>query len=298
MKCKWCDNEVDTTKLSKYASGNYCSKICARKYAQSKNNNNELKQGNCSVCGKEMWVKKQADTKKIKCDECKWIEKNTCKYCSQLPCKRSDVCKKHQIFPALIKYFGFNENKIGTIDVYEEFDRVKNMLIEDYWDKELSMPDMVEKYNHYHVRNFVKILKSLDIDTRNLEQAGLNTYKNKIVENYSCNNNYNYKQGWHKTWNNKDVFYRSSYELEYAEQLDEQQIDYDMENLRIVYWDSQLLRQRIAIPDFYLPKSNTIVEIKSNYTYDEQNWKDRIKAYKEHGYEYKLILEKEEFSPL
>ena len=101
-----------------------------------------------------------------------------------------------------------------------------------------------------------------------------------------------YKHGWHITWNNKKVFYRSSYELDYCKILDEQNIDYEMENLRIVYWDSELKKFRTAIPDFYLPKSNTIVEIKSIYTYDEQNMEDKVKAYKKHGYKFKLILDK------
>lgn len=92
----------------------------------------------------------------------------------------------------------------------------------------------------------------------------------------------------------KRCFYRSSYELEYAQQLDEQQVDYNMENLRILYWDSQLLKQRVAIPDFYLPESNTIVEIKSNWTYNKQNIEDKVKSYKEHGYNCKLMLEKKE----
>jgi len=47
---------------------------------------------------------------------------------------------------------------------------------------------------------------------------------------------------------------------------------------------------------FYLPDTNTIVEIKSNYTLDEQNMRDKFKAYKEHGYIYKLILNKKELS--
>jgi len=291
MKCKWCSNEVNKTKLGKYTSGNYCSSICAKRYAASTINHNELKQGSCSVCGKELWIKKCASSKQVKCDDCR--PKNTCKYCGQTkPCKRPDVCKKYQIFPALIKYFGFDKNKIGTIDVYEEFDRVKNLLVEDYWSNELSIPEMAEKFNHKNIRNFSKILKSLDIDIRDLSKSITNYIKNNgLSNNY---HNYNYKYGWHKAWNGKDVFYRSSYELEYAEQLDEQQIDYDMENLRILYWDSQLLKQRIAIPDFYLPETNTIVEIKSNWTYDEQNMKDKIKSYKKHGYKYKLILEKEE----
>ena len=72
--------------------------------------------------------------------------------------------------------------------------------------------------------------------------------------------------------------------------MDDQKIKYEVEKLRIVYWDSQLKKQRIAIPDFYLPDKNEIIEIKSTWTYDEQNMKDKFKAYKEHGYNYKLIL--------
>ena len=53
--------------------------------------------------------------------------------------------------------------------------------------------------------------------------------------------------------------------------------------------------QRVAIPDFYLPETNTIVEIKSNYFYDEQNMLDKHKEYKRHGYNFKLILEREEY---
>ena len=100
-----------------------------------------------------------------------------------------------------------------------------------------------------------------------------------------------YKHGWHTTWNNKQIYYRSSYEFEYAKQLDILQLDYTVENLRILYWDSQLLRQRTAIPDFYIPQTNTIIEVKSNYTYDRQNMVDKVKAYKKHGYNFKLILE-------
>ena len=89
-------------------------------------------------------------------------------------------------------------------------------------------------------------------------------------------------------------FYRSSYELEYYKILDEQKINYETEKLRILYWDSQLLKQRIAVPDIYIKKDNLIIEIKSNYTYDKINMKDKVKSYKEHGYNFKLILEHKE----
>ena len=51
---------------------------------------------------------------------------------------------------------------------------------------------------------------------------------------------------------------------------------------------------RVAIPDFYIPNTNTIVEIKSTYTLDVQNMKDKVKKYKELGYDFKLILNHQE----
>ena len=48
-------------------------------------------------------------------------------------------------------------------------------------------------------------------------------------------------------------------------------------------------KTRVAIPDFYIPSLNMIVEIKSCWTYDEQNMKDRVKAYKKLGYNFKLV---------
>lgn len=51
---------------------------------------------------------------------------------------------------------------------------------------------------------------------------------------------------------------------------------------------------RVAIPDFYIPSTNTIVEIKSTYTLDVQNMKDKVKKYKELGYDFKLILNHQE----
>lgn len=53
-----------------------------------------------------------------------------------------------------------------------------------------------------------------------------------------------------------------------------------MEFFRIQYFDSTKNKIRIAIPDFYLPEYNKIVEIKSHYTLDVQNMKDRFDEYK------------------
>ena len=41
---------------------------------------------------------------------------------------------------------------------------------------------------------------------------------------------------------------------------------------------------RIAIPDFYLPETNEIVEVKTAYTINVQNMKDKFEEYKRQGY--------------
>jgi len=285
MKCKNCGKKF-SEKYSKWSNGDFCSKSCGNSFSR-KQSKQGTKLVHCITCQKEIEVDKRASDKLCKCDECK---KEKCNICGEYICKRKDICKKFRIFPALIKYFGFDEKKIGTINIYEEFDRIKNMLIEDYVENNFSTLDLSKKYNHNHFGNFNKILDTLDIKKRNLKDASLISFLNG---NHKINSSPKYQQGWYTTWNNKQVFYRSSYELDYAMELDEKKIDYEMEKLRLLYWDSRLLRQRIAIPDFYLPKTNEIVEIKSDWTYDEQNMKDKVKSYKEHGYKFRLILEHE-----
>lgn len=94
--------------------------------------------------------------------------------------------------------------------------------------------------------------------------------------------------------NNKEVYLHSSFELDYAKELDDKQIDYEVEFKHIKYWDSQKQEYRCAIPDFYIPSENLIVEIKSSWTLDKQNMKDKMKAYLDLGYKFKLICNNKE----
>ena len=99
--------------------------------------------------------------------------------------------------------------------------------------------------------------------------------KYAIIENYLENrvsipiiNTNQYKHGWHTTWDNKKVYYRSQYELDYAIELDNLRIEYEMEFLHIKYYDTIKNEYRCAVPDFYIPSQNMIIEIKSSYTLD------------------------------
>ncbi len=57
------------------------------------------------------------------------------------------------------------------------------------------------------------------------------------------------------------------------------------------YFDTQSKTERIAIPDFYLTETNTIVEVKSKWTLDKQNMIDKRETYIKNGYNFKLLYE-------
>jgi hypothetical protein len=134
--------------------------------------------------------------------------------------------------------------------------------------------------------------KYLEIPVKSVKYATNENYIEGREEVGMIHNQY--KQHWHTTWNGKDVYLRSSYEEDFANELDEKQIDYDVESLRIKYFNTIENEFRCAIPDFYIPLENMIVEIKSNWTFNEQEMKDKKKAYLEQGYNFKLILEHKE----
>ena len=106
---------------------------------------------------------------------------------------------------------------------------------------------------------------------------------------------FKFNEGKHETWDNKIVYLRSSYELEYAKHLDQLNILYEVEKIRISYFDSKLNKYRFSIPDFYLPLSNTIVEVKSEFTYDKENMLSKVQRYIELGYNIILVLDHEEY---
>lgn len=220
-----------------------------------------------------------------------------CKLCGKeynKPGKTLFCCKEHRNIyqyklQTLIKYFGFDKSVLGTIKAIDEYNKIKQMLYNFYWVEHKSSSEIAKMFNYKRVENLTsKVFPMLGISRKTLSQA---IHENYLSCKYNSPHNNKYKFCWHTTWDNKNVFLRSSYELDYAKQLDKYKIHYDVEKLRIEYFDTQQKRYRIAIPDFYISSTNTIVEVKSNYTLDLQNMKDKHKAYKENGYNFKLILE-------
>lgn len=283
----------------------------------------------CSCCGKEIIVDRRVGLNtKCLCDECRRknkiisnlkdsnkdinlqeVEKNAlyCKVCGRRLNEKfkcdNDFCNKHKYrhFTSLIKYFGFDEKKLGTIEVEEEFNRVRDLLYDMYWNKSMSSSEICDFFKYPSITHLTSNIfkKYLQIPVKSSSQSTRENIKKErinVLNNIQNNSNIKYKYGHHITWNGKDIFYRSSYELDYAKYLDEQQIDYEVESLKIEYYDSKIQTIRTAFPDFYLPESNTIVEIKSTYTLRNEyfNMLDKVEAYLKLGYNFKLILNHKE----
>lgn len=214
-----------------------------------------------------------------------------CCGCKKGECVDSYVCERYKMLNGL-EIFGFDTNTIGTINVIEEFYRIRNILQDFYNENGANDKMLYDKFGYTSGgANFHKILKRLDIVTRGQSGAVRFAIEHNRRDGILQGEGYKFKTEHHKAWFGKTFYLRSSYESNYANILDEQKILYAVEDLKIKYYDTQKSQYRIAIPDFYLEETNTIVEIKSTYTLDIQNMKDKVKAYTELGYEFKLILE-------
>lgn len=263
-KCENCDNDHN----GNYGSGRFCSNKCARGFS-TKNKR--------SLINKK--VSKTLIKPKQKCKSCLINDKitNKSKYCID--------CKKYSNYKEL-----FKKLKINNTNFLEANSLALEILFNDYFILKLSKPLIMKKYNIMSNTIF-EYFKLNGIQLRNISESTINSIEEG---RYNINSGHNYKQGKHLTWDGKIVHYRSSYELEYALMLDNNKIKYEVEKIRIKYFDTQQNKERFAYPDFYLIDSNTIVEIKSEYTLNKKNMQDKLKAYKQNGYNFKLILDKKE----
>ena len=302
MICENCGKEHD----GNYGSGRFCSKECAKSFSTKKDNYKELKEAKCIDCKKIIYINKRSSIKTCRCKNCKnkylsklypnkykngiKISKLNCNLFDNIDCEKCyfkihNICKSK----ASIKY------KLKTLEKYCDL-HISNYenTLQEYLEIKYNIQQMINnglsgldicKNLCQSSKKGNTLFEILQINGRNLSESVANAFiKGKLKA----------KCGYHNTWNNKEVFLRSSYELDYAKELDENQIDYEVEKLHIKYWDTQLLKYREAVPDFYLPQTNTIVEIKSSWTYDEQNMIDRKKAYEKNNYHFILILDHKE----
>lgn len=270
--CKHCGKPIPWEKRE----NEYCSRSCST----SENNKNIIRnpEGNNGTY--------------------KSIKIKICPICGQENCN-SEFCNNHNIqqINGFVEHLGFDKTKIGTPEIISEYNRIRNLVSNLYWNEKKSLSDLGTIFNYS--KNYMpgSVLDHLEIKRRDLssaQQAFISTHPDKILPPSNELFSKSMISGNHVSWEGKQCYLRSSYELDYAKYLDSNQISYSVEELRIEYFDSQQNKTRVAVPDFYLSSTNEIIEIKSDFTLDIQEMLDKFEAYKNLGYIPKLILEKEE----
>lgn len=266
---------------------NYGIKFCSHTCSASYTNKNRIH-------SEETKKKISSSLKKDKPPKIK-----LCKCCGQETCLNNDVCNHHSInwFKNLVP-FGFDVRTIGTININKEYFKTKNLLLSEYIDNKLSPKEIAYKYNYiYKSENLLHVLKKMNVNTRSSSDSVRNAIlTGRLNNNLNDITNYKFKQGWFKKWNGDKIFYRSSYELDYINLLNEHKVDFEVEYFRIEYWDTIQQKYRVAIPDIYIKNENKIIEIKSNFTFNKQNIIDKFNEYIKMGYNVELELEHKSYS--
>ncbi len=284
FECKFCGKEF---KPKTSAHGKiFCSRSCSSKHRFSVEGSREEQ----SKKNKE-WSRKYGKPKSIKPQN---VEKN-CLSCGDLfiPPNQTKFCEECSLFKFSIPLF----NKIGLskdLSLKIRGTMAKEYLIDLYYNKKLSMIDIQRDYK-INMNTLHRFAKKMNFKMRTLSD-GLKTAFAEGRKSPGTNTKSFFKQGWHTTWEGNEFYYRSSYEYDMCNELNENKISYEMESIRIQYYDSQKQKTRTALPDFHLSQTNEIWEVKSTYFFNKINMQDKFKQYKKLGYECKLILEHKEYS--
>ncbi len=183
-----------------------------------------------------------------------------------------------------LEKLGFDFNN----DVEKEYLKIQSLLYTEYHINCESMLSIMKKFNIPSSKTMDTLFKLFNIESRNFAEANKIALLTKRKDPH-CN--YSHVSIWHTSWFGERFYLRSSYEIELAQFLDEQKVKYFVEHLRIKYFDTQENQYRIAIPDFYLPESNTIIEVKATYWLDEINMQNKKASYANLGYKFKLYLD-------
>lgn len=282
--CEVCGKEF----TKEFSKQKFCSHSCSAKF----NNKKRIK----LLSDDEKRERKIKENRRRV--ESRKLKSKKCNICGDFNCDKTKVCNHPIKWYKTLGCFGFDLSKIGTYDIHKEYYKIKELLYKEYFDNLLSPYDIAKKYGYdKSSENILHILKSFGFETRNLSNSLVNACLNgKMDTKIKKITDYQFKHGWHTTWDNKKIYYRSSYELEYAKNLDNNKILYEVEYFRLKYWDSVVKKYRVAIPDFFIVNENKIIEIKSRITFTKQNMIDKFNEYIKIGLNPILILEGKEYS--
>jgi uncharacterized alkaline shock family protein YloU len=196
-----------------------------------------------------------------------WSEKvyvtNMDKYGQKTPLSNVEI--KEKIKQTNIKKYGVKSPMMSE----EIKEKVKKTNLERYGVKNPAMSEEIKE----------RVKKT------NLERYGYE-WPNQNIDVYN-----KIKSKMFRTKKYRNLFYKSTYELDFIkyceingiEITNAPSINYTMENVNRVYF-----------PDFYIPKTNTIVEIKSTYTYEKEKEQNLLKEYftKKEGFNFIFIIDK------
>ena len=263
MKCLNCGKEIPEGRK-------FCSSSCSAKY------NNVRRQ-------RKPWTEEQRKAIQTRVEQiCKYCGKPTGKFV-QLG-KKEGVCEDCKPFvPRLktIRALGWTKGSLK-----EGYFQTLQKIEEEYRNGE-STATLSLKYGLDDIvfQKYLKHVRSRSESRQNALCLGRST----------VNVAPQYENGTHISWDGKEFHYRSSWEREYMELLDTQKIQYEYEPFGIKYWDSEKQKNRVAFPDFYLPETMELVEIKSSWTIRGklQELKDKFSRYRELGYTPVLLLDKQ-----
>lgn len=289
---KYCKNCGKIIPYEKRWNENFCSQSCSTSYTnrftKRKNLKNQIIKQKLKNHNKVIGNRSNKIPKLIKGTQCTVCGRENC---------NCEFCRLHPYSQliGLIKV-GLNESYIGTEKIFEEFERIKNIYYNEYWTLKKSILNIIEEHNFdISQKTMYNIFDHLGISRRSSSESQIVSVLSG--RNYLSSGDITsklVKSIKHISWNGKNFSLKSSYEEDYAKELDLLKVDYEFESLKIEYFDSSIDKTRIAIPDFYLPKTKEIIEIKSDFTLDIQEMKDRFTAFISLGYSPRLILEHEE----
>ena len=192
----------------------------------------------------------------------------------------------------MLKKQSRNLTKLGydfSGDSLSEYLKIQNVLMTKYHIEQGSMLTIMKEFGIPSSRTMDTLFREFEITSRTLPEA----YMVAIDQNRfdPAKNLPSFVNIWHTTWDAKKVLLRSSLEKQFAQDLDTKQIRYEVESMRIKYFDQEQSLYRIAIPDFYLPDDNRIVEVKSTYWLDVKNMQAKARGYTDLGFNFSLYLD-------
>ena len=284
----------------------FCSQVCSNTFSSQKTLG-KTKTLICPVCNREFTTNIHTSPGS-KCEDCSNYKKVKKENGSKVYQRKKDYKFPRNTTIGKFERSGLYTQKSCSLvklgfnfenpNLEEEYLKIQKLLITEY-EINLKSADQIEKEYGLAQSTFTtKLLKSFNIEKR--EKSGIMSAS--ILNNSAASYRTCYQSGHHTDWEGKDHFLRSSYEFDLAKKLDERQIHYESEAIRVRYFDTQNRVYKTGVPDFYLPDFNMIIETKGSYFYDNENLADRKVELNKLGFKFYVLLEKEkvleDFKPL